>query len=64
MFYYDRTCWMLLQKGVVRSELDMYVLHSYHWVDTSVWGLHVSSSIIRPVVTASALTWFIMYIWF
>jgi len=38
----------------------------YHWVDTSVVGLLVpeGTSIIRPVVSASALTWFIRYIYY
>jgi hypothetical protein len=34
----------------------------YHWVDTSAGGLLVLEGIIRPVVSASALTWFIRYI--
>ena len=34
----------------------------YHWVDTSAGGLLVPEGIIRTVVSASALTWFIRYI--
>ena len=34
----------------------------YHWVDTSAGGLLVLEGIICPVVSASALTWFIRYI--
>ena len=34
----------------------------YHWVDTSVGGLLVPEGIIRPVVSASELTWCIRYI--
>ena len=34
----------------------------YHWVDTSAGGLLVPEGIIRTVVNASALTWFIRYI--
>jgi len=30
----------------------------FHWVDTSAGVLLVSEGIIRPVVSASALTWF------
>jgi len=33
----------------------------YHWVDTSAGNLLVPESIIRPVVSAAALTWFITY---
>jgi uncharacterized membrane protein YwzB len=32
----------------------------YHWVDTSADGLLISEDIIRPVVSVSALTWFII----
>jgi hypothetical protein len=35
----------------------------YHWVDTSVGGLLVSESVIRPVVSAWAMTWFNVYIY-
>ena len=35
----------------------------YHWVDTSAGGQLVPEGIIRPVVSASALTWFITYIY-
>jgi len=33
-----------------------------HWIDTSVCGLFVG--IIMPVVSASAFTWFIRYIYY
>ena len=33
----------------------------YHWVDTSAGKLLVPEGIIRPVVSAAALTWFITY---
>ena len=36
----------------------------YHWVHTSAGGLLVPDGIIRPVVSASALTWFIRYIYY
>jgi hypothetical protein len=36
----------------------------YHWVDTSAGELLVPEGIIRPVVSASALTWFIRYIYY
>jgi len=34
----------------------------YHWVGTSAGRLLVPNGIIRPVVSASTLTWFIRYI--
>ena len=34
----------------------------YQWVDTSAGGLLVLEGILRPVISASALTWFITYI--
>jgi hypothetical protein len=36
----------------------------YHSVDTSAGGLLVPEDIFRPVVSASALTWFIIYIYY
>jgi hypothetical protein len=36
----------------------------YDWVNTSDGGVLVPESIIRPVVSASALTWFIRYIYY
>ena len=36
----------------------------YHWVDTSAGGLLVPEGIIHTVVSASALTWFIRYIYY
>ena len=36
----------------------------YYWVNTSAGGVLVPESIIRPVVSASALTWFIRYIYY
>ena len=36
----------------------------YDWVNTSAGGVLVPESIIRPVVSASALTWFIRYIYY
>jgi hypothetical protein len=38
--------------------------YCYHWVDTSPGGLLVPEGIIRPVVSVSALTWFIRYIYY
>jgi hypothetical protein len=35
--------------------------YDYHWVNTSDGGLLVPDCIIRPVVSVSALTWFIRY---
>jgi len=36
----------------------------YDWVNTSAGGVLVPEGIIRPVVSASALTWFIRYIYY
>jgi hypothetical protein len=36
----------------------------YYWVDTPDDGLLVPEGIIRPVVSASALIWFIRYIYY
>ena len=36
----------------------------YHWIDSSAGGLSVTEGIIRPVVSASELTWFIIYIYY
>ena len=38
--------------------------YCYHWVDTFACGLLVPEGIIRLVVSASGLTWFIRYIYF
>jgi len=39
-------------------------LYYYHWVNTSSGGILVPEGIIRPVVSASVLTWFIRYIYY
>jgi len=37
----------------------MYMrFYYYHWVDTSASGLLVFECIIRPLISASILTWF------
>jgi len=36
----------------------------YHWVDTSAGRLFAPEGIIRPVVSASTLTWYIRYIYY
>jgi hypothetical protein len=36
----------------------------YDWVNTSAGGVLIPEGIIRPVVNASALTWFIRYIYY
>jgi hypothetical protein len=46
----------------VHAQFDIYVFYIYCWVDTSAGGLLVHVDIIRPVVSASALIWFIRYI--
>ena len=63
-FDYERTLWRLFQKRAVRHKFDIYVfIYYHHWADTSVGGLLVPECIIQPVVSVSALTWFIGYIY-
>jgi hypothetical protein len=40
------------------------MFYYYHWVDTSASGLLFPEGIIRPVVSVSALTWVIRYIYY
>ena len=48
-----------------RAHYIVYLrFYYYHWVDTSAGELFVTEGIIRPVVSASAPTWFIRYIYF
>ena len=39
-------------------------IHIFYWGSTSAGELLVPESIIRPVVSVSALTWFIKYIYY
>ena len=39
------------------------MFYNYHWIDISAGKLLVAKSIILSVVGASALTWFIKYIY-
>jgi hypothetical protein len=46
-----------------RAHLISYLpLYYHHWVDTSAGGLLVPKGIILPMVSVSAQTWFIRYI--
>jgi hypothetical protein len=50
-----------------RIDINFSVITSsdiYDWVNTSAGGVLVPEGIIRPVVSASALTWFIRYIYY
>ena len=40
------------------------MFYYYHWVDISASGLLFPEGIIRPVVSVSALTWVIRYIYY
>ena len=63
-FDFEFTWWKLFQKSVGRTKFYICVFITtilYHWVDTSAGGLLVPEGIIRPVVGALALTWFIKY---
>ena len=47
------------------ARLIWYVrFYYYHWFDTSAGELLVTEGIIRPVVNASALKWFIRSIYY
>ena len=39
------------------------MFYDYHWVDTAAGELWVPKGIILPIVSVSALTWFIRYIY-
>jgi hypothetical protein len=49
---------------MLHTKFDICIFHYYHWVDTSAGGLLVPEAIIHPVANASALTWFIRYIYY
>jgi hypothetical protein len=54
---------MLFLKRLVRTILDIldiFDIYDTIWVDTSAGGLIVSESIINPVVSVTAFTWFII----
>jgi hypothetical protein len=53
----------VIPESVVRT--IWYVrFYYYHWVDTSAGELLVPDGIIRPVVSVSALAWFIRHIYY
>jgi hypothetical protein len=52
----------VISERVVFIALYIYVFYYVHWFDTSAGGLLVPDGIIRPVVSASALTLFTRYI--
>ena len=54
-------CWEYLQKRVVRTNFDFFL---QSLVDTSDGGILVPECIIYSVVSASVLTWFIIYIYY
>jgi len=45
------------------SQIPPLEMFSYVLIDTSAGGLLVHTGIIHPVVSASTLTWFIIYIY-
>ena len=49
-------------KRITCTKFDIYVLYYYDWVDISDGELLVPKGILRSVVTASLLAWFIRYI--
>ena len=54
--FFKRTWWRLFQQRIMPTKLDIYVCKYNHWVETS-------AGITCPVVSASALAWFIRYIY-
>jgi hypothetical protein len=53
------------QQRIEKLCTHVYIsFYYYHWVDTTAGGLLVPDGIIRPVVSASAQTWFIKYIYY
>ena len=56
-FGHERIWWRLIQKSTSYAiKLVSILFYYYHWVDTTAGGLLVPEGIIRPVVSASALT--------
>ena len=57
----------VLDEGYSRNALCalnmISTLYYYHRVDTSAGGLIVPDGIIRPVISASTLSWFNIYIY-
>ena len=53
-------CWWTI---TITGPIPLLVDYYYHRADTSAGGLLVSTGIIRLVVNASALTWFIRFIY-
>jgi hypothetical protein len=60
---FERTWWKLFHKRVVRT-IWYVCLYYYPWVDTSASELLVPDGIIRPVVSVSALAWFIRHMYY
>ena len=60
--------WAYLMKVIPETLRNHYIcylrFYYYHWVGTSVCGLLVPHGIIRPVISALALTWFNRYIYY
>jgi len=54
----------VISERVVLIAFYIYVFYYFHWVDSSAGGLLVPDGIIRPVVSASALTLFTRYIFY
>jgi hypothetical protein len=55
----------VIQKQFPETRRARSILYNYyHWIDTSADGLLVPEGIIRPVISASALTCLIRYIYY
>ena len=61
--FYTILFWAYLMKVILETRHAHYIwflrFYDYHWVETSDGGLLVLEVIIRPVVSALTLTWFI-----
>ena len=52
------------RRALTVPDFDTIWYNYYHWIDTSAGGLLIPEGIIRPVVSVSALTCLIIYIYY
>jgi hypothetical protein len=70
--YSERTWWRLFWSYLMKVIPETRGAHSiwylrcynFHWIDASTGGLLVPEGLIHPIVSASAMIWFIRYIFF
>ena len=59
--------WMsecMLSSSIIKGIRHYLHFYYYQWIDTCPGGLLIPKGLIRPVVRASALTWFSRYLFF